>query len=828
MSATSSAAHLFRDLTYAARLFKRQKGFTAAALLMLALGIGATTAIFSVVNAVLIKPLPYADSDALVNVVHNVNGSDLAYFSDVIYFAYADNNQTFDGFGVWSASTATVTGSGTPEQVRTLTVSREVLPVLGMQPALGRWFAQEDGAEADNSVILTDGFWQRRLGGDRTALDRPLIINGRPHQVIGVMPPAFQFGGESDLIVLQRIRRPGSRGFGHQGVARLKAGVTIEQANADINRMIPFWQKETGPNRSRFAGSLRPLKQDIVGTIGPALWVILGTIGAVLLMACANVANLLLIRADARRQEFAIRAALGASRAGVARSLLVESLVLGVVGGALGLLIAYGGQRVLLAIEPANLPRLDEISIDARVFSFTVVVSIVCGLVFGLIPILKYAGGMVRTGALGGTGAGRTATHNRERQRIQNTLVTMQIAMALMLLVSSGLMIRSFQALRSVEPGFTQPHAVQTFSLFVPANQGTELNLEGGASTAADEQLARTQQAIVDKLAAIPGVESVAFTSYLSMDPDTSTRASDALEGEGGDNPKLHVSRQFRFISPGLFETMGTRLVAGVDFTWTDIYDRRDVAIVSENFARELWGSAQAALGKRIRNGKNAWYQIVGVSETIRDNGVDQPAPPMFFLPARHHPRIFGLPGYLQRSVTVLIRTERAATQGFVEQMHEAVWSVNPLLPLAKVRTFGDVYDRSMGRTSFTLVMLAIAGAMAMLLGLGGIYGVVAYAVRLRRREIAIRMALGSQARAIEALFLRRGIAMAIAGVGIGIAGAAASTRVLESLLFGIRPLDPLTFTTMPIVLVIAALLATYLPARRALAVDPAETLKSE
>jgi len=812
MSATSSTGGLFRDVQYATRLFRLQKGVTAAALLMLALGIGATTAIFSIVNAVLIKPLPYADSDALVNVVHNVNGSDLAYFSDVIYLAYADNNQTFDGFGVWSASTATVTGGGTPEQVRMLTVSREVLPVLGLQPALGRWFAQEDGAEADNSVILTDGFWQRRLGSDRTALEHPLIVNGRPHQVIGVMPPAFQFGGESDLIVLQRIRRPGSRGFGHQGVARLKPGVTIEQANADINRMIPLWQKDTGPNRSRFAGSLRPLKQDIVGNIGPALWVILGTIGAVLLMACANVANLLLIRADARRQEFAIRAALGASRAGVARSLLVESLLLGLAGGALGLLIAFGAQRVLLAIEPANLPRLDEISIDAQVLVFTVVVSIACGLVFGLIPILKYAGETGETGALR---SGRTATQNRERQGIQNTLVTMQIALALVLLVSSGLMIRSFQALRSVEPGFTQPHAVQTFSLFVPASQGTELNLEGGASTAADEQLARTQQAIVDKLAAIPGVESVAFTSYLSMDPDTSTRASDALEGESGDNPKLHVSRQFRFISPGLFEAMGTRIVAGVDFTWTDIYDRRDVAIVSENFARELWGSAQAALGKRIRNGKSAWYQIVGVSETIRDNGVDQPAPPMFFLPARHHARIFGLPGYLQRSVTVLIRTERAATQGFVEQMHDAVWSVNPLLPLAKVRTFGEVYDRSMGRTSFTLVMLAIAGAMAMLLGLGGIYGVVAYAVRLRRREIAIRMALGSQARAIEALFLRRGVMMAIVGVVLGMAGAAVTTRVLESLLFGIRPLDPLTFATTPIVLVIAALFATYLPARR-------------
>ena len=400
------------------------------------------------------------------------------------------------------------------------------------------------------------------------------------------MPPAFQFGGESDLIVLQRIRRPGSRGFGHQGVARLKPGVTIEQANADINRMIPLWQKDTSPNRSRFAGSLRPLKQDIVGNIGPALWVILGTIGAVLLMACANVANLLLIRADARRQEFAIRAAL--APAGPASSdrcsLRACCLVSPEVRWA-----CYRVRRAACvprdragesASPRRDLDRCAGVGLRRRGIDH----------VRGHLrphPILKFAGGRDDYNGSGcrshGHAQSRTAT---DSEHPGDDADRAGAGVAGELRPDDP----KFQALRSVEPGFTEPHAVQTFSLFVPANQGTELNLEGGASTAADEQLVRTQQAIGDKLAAIPGVESVAFTSYLSMDPDTSTRASDALEGESGDNPKLHVSRQFRFISPGLFEAMGTRLVAGVDFTWTDMYDRRDVAIVSENFARELWG----------------------------------------------------------------------------------------------------------------------------------------------------------------------------------------------------------------------------------------------
>jgi predicted permease len=816
---------VLQDVRYTARLLRKQPGFAAAAVLMLALGIGANTAIFSVVNSVLIKPLPYPDSESVVNVVHVVNGADLAYFSDRVYLAYAANNRSFEHFGVWAASTATVTGGGDPEQVRTLIVSHEVLPALGMRPVIGRWFSSDEGGRgAPAMVLLTDAFWHRRFGGDPGVLKRSLTINARPHQIIGVMPAAFRFGGEPDLVLLTRIIPPGLPVFGHQGVARLKPGVTLEQANADVARMIPMWFKDTGPSASRFSPSLRPLKQDIVGNVGTTLWVVMATIGIVLLMACANVANLLLVRADARRHEFAIRVALGAKWTRIARQLLVESLMLALAGGAAGLLVADGGLRLLVALAPANVPRLSEISLDAAALVFALALSLVTGLVFGVIPILRHARPRLATVS----GAGRGTSISREQQRSQHVLVVAQVALALVLLVSSGLMIRSFQALRTVDAGFARPEHVQTFGLFIPPTAPGDLPLEGGASTRPDERLVRTQQQILEKLAAIPGVTSAALTSYLPMDADTSTRTSNAVEGEGGTNPERHVSRQIRFVSPGFLLTLGIRVIAGADFTWADVHDQRNVALVSENLARELWGSPQAALGKRFRQAKEPWYEVVGVTNDIHDNGVDQPRPAMIYLPARLHAPMFALPGFLPRNVSVTIRSERAGTETFLEDVREAVWSIDGTLPLARVRTLGELYDRSMARTSFTLVLLSIAAAMALFLGVIGIYGVLSYAVAQRRREIGIRLALGAQAGAIRALFLRRGLAVGGIGVALGLVGAAAFTRVMESLLFGVSPLDPVTFAAMPLLLAAAAMLASYLPTRRAVAVNPVETMRAE
>jgi predicted permease len=415
-------------------------------------------------------------------------------------------------------------------------------------------------------------------------------------------------------------------------------------------------------------------------------------------------------------------------------------------------------------------------------------------------------------------GGGRSATLTRERQRSQQALVAAQVALALVLLVSAGLMIRSFQALRRVDPGFREPQRVQMFSISIPASMVAE-----------PERVTRMQQQVLDKIAAIPGVASAAFTTRVPMGSDRSSAAL-AVEGRADDG-RTPPNRQVKIVSPGMFQTLATPLVAGRDFTWTDLYDLRDVAIVSENLARELWGSPAAALGKRVREyyvPKSRWLEVVGVAGDVHDDGADQPAPATIYWPAQPLEALLGMAGYQARRVSVAIRTDRAGTESLLRQLREAVWSVSPSLPLAQVRTLDEVFDQSLARTSFTLVMLAIAGAMALLLSICGIYGVIAYAVSQRRREIGIRLALGAQAREIRGLFVRRGLVVAAIGVAIGLGAAAGFARLMRSLLFGISPLDPITFAAVPIVLAAAAVLASYLPARRAAAVDAAETLRAE
>ncbi len=813
---------LWQDVRHTARMVGKQPGFAAAAAVTLALGIGGTTAIFSVVNGVLINPLLYPDSDALVRIVHSIGGIDQPYFNDAIYTTYAENTQAFQDLGVWSpGETATITGQGDPEEVRTLTASQGVLATLGVRPEIGRWFSKaDDSPGAPDTVVLTNGYWQRRLGGDRGVLERALSINGRPHQIVGVMPADFRFGGEFEIVLPLRIDRGALiPSFRLLGVARLKPGVTLAQANADADRVLHVWFENAGVKpavRTRWAPSLRLLKQDVVGDVGRTLWVLMGTIAIVLLMACANVANLLLVRAAARQQEFAIRAALGARWSRVARQLLAESVTLALLGGALGLGLAFGGLRILVAIGPSNLPRLSEVSIDSMVLGFALTISLVSGLLFGCIPILKYA----RPRLADALGAGsRGANMTRERQRSQQALVTAQVALALVLLVGAGLMIRSFQALRRVDPGFAEPQRVQTFSIAIPA-----------AMVAEPERVTRMQQEVLDRIAAIPGVASAAFTTRLPMGSD---RSSTALAVEGrADDGRTPPNRQVKIISPGMFRTLATPLVAGRDFTWTDLYDTRDVAIVSDNLARELWGSPAAALGKRVREyyaPKSPWREIVGVAGAVYDDGADQPPPATIYWPAQPLDELLSMSdGYQSRRVSVAIRTERAGTESLLNHVREAVRSVSPTLPVSQVRTLDEVFGQSMDRTSFTLVMLAIAGAMALLLGVSGLYGVIAYAVSQRRREIGIRLALGAQARDIRRLFVRRGLALVGVGVVLGLGGAGGSTRLMRSLLFGVSPLDPVTFAAVPVVLAAAAALASYLPARRATAVDPVETLRAE
>jgi putative ABC transport system permease protein len=817
-------------LKHTLRRMVHAPGFTAITLITLALGIGANTAIFSVVEGVLIKPLPYPDADRIVGIWHVAPGipsiTGKVNCAPTMFFTYRENAQTFEEFGLWSGGGASITGIAEPEQVRVLFMTDGVLDALGVKPALGRWLSKADAQpDAEGTVLLTHGYWQRRFGRDPAVVGKNLIVDGKPRSIIGVMPKEFTFLiPNAELILPHQFDRNKLflGNFSFQGVARLKPGVTLEQANADVARMLPIWL-DAWPSppgfdsglfkNARLGPKVTPFKQDVVGDIGNVLWLLMGTIGLVLLIACANVANLLLVRAEGRQQELAIRAALGAGWGRLAREMLLESLLLGLIGGVLGLGLTYMALRALVAAGPATLPRLNEIGIDPIVLAFTFVVSVMAGLLFGLIPVIKYAGPHIAVSLRGG---GRALSHSRERHRARNVLVVAQIALALVLLVGSGLMIRTFQKLRSVQPGFTQPEQVQLLRISIPEAQVSQ-----------PEQVMRMQNAILDKLAAIPGVQSVAFANGAPLEGFNS---NDVLWAEDktyapGQIPPI---RRFRFMSPGYLQTLGTPLIAGRDFTWTELYGLRNVAIVSENLARELWGSPTAALGKRIREGMNdPWREVVGVADDVYDNGVNEAAPTIVYWPVLMGP-FWNDQVRVSRGGAFVIRTSRAGTETFLADARKAVWSVNSNLPVFLVRTLGDIYDQSMQRTSFTLVMLGVAGGMALVLGIVGVYGVISYAVSQRTREIGIRMALGAEDGALKRMFVRHGLILAAIGVSIGLGAAAGVTRLMSSLLFGVTALDPATYVAVPIMLAAAAMLASYLPARRVVRVDPVEALRAE
>ena len=743
-----------------------------------------------------------------------------------MYFTYREENQTFQNVGIWSNGGASVTGVAEPERLQALFVTYGILQALDVQPAVGRWISQSDDTPGSpETVMLTYGYWQRRFGGDKSVVGRTLTVDSKPRTVIGVMPRDFKFMNiYPELILPQRFDRNKQflGNFSYQGIARLKPGVTMQQASADVTRMLGIWLKSwPAPpgfspalfENAHFAPKLQPLKQEVVGDIGTTLWVLMGTLGLVLLIACANVANLLLVRAEGRQQELAIRAALGAGWGRIAREMLIESLTLGIMGGVLGLGLAYTATRILIAKGPATLPRLTEIGIDPMVLGFTVAVSLFAGLLFGLIPVVKYAGPHLGTALRAG---GRTLSQSRERHRARNTLVVVQVALALVLLIGSGLMIRTFQALRNVQPGFTHPEELQLLRIAIPE-----------AQVKASEQVMRMQNAMLDKLAAIPGVTSVAFANGAPLEGANSNDliyAEDKNYGVG----QIPPIRRFRFIAPGFFKTTGTPLIAGRDFTWTDLYDKRHVAMVSENLAREMWGDPASALGKRVRRGMaEPWREIVGVVGDVYDDGVQQTAPAFAYWPAMMD-AWGGDDVRVNRNGVFIIRTKRAATESFLTEARQAIWSVNANLPVFLVRTLQDLYDQSLARTSFTLVLLAIAGTMALILGIVGIYGVIAYAVTQRTREIGIRMALGAQPSGLKRMFVRQGLLLAGIGAIIGLGAAAGLTRLMSSLLFGVAALDPLTYAGVAAILIAAAALASYLPARRATRVDPLDALRAE
>jgi predicted permease len=539
----------------------------------------------------------------------------------------------------------------------------------------------------------------------------------------------------------------------------------------------------------------------------------MSTVGLVLLIACANVANLLLVRAGGRQQELTVRAAIGAAWGRIARELLVESAALGLAGGLLGVALAFGGLRLLVANGPSSLPRLAEITIDLRVLLYALGVSLLSGFLFGLIPVLKHARPRLAVALRAG---GRTLSASRERHRARSALLVTQVALALVLLVFSGLMIRSFQALHRVEPGFDNPEEVQIARIAIPQAQLPDA-----------EATTRMFNRIVERIQAVPGVKSVAFGSAPPLGGGTimSSTETDTQKLKPEQTPP---NRRTKFVSPNFLRTLGAPLLTGRDLEWADSYSRRPVALVSERLAREEWGSPDEALGKHVRaNSQDPWREVVGVVGDLRDDGPRQPV-----TAAVYYPTLMDVfwqnPTFVWRFQAFVVRSPRAGSESFVKELHQAVWAVNPNLPLSNVQTLRELYDSSMARTSFTLVLLAIAAAMALLLGVIGIYGVISYVISQRRREIGIRIALGAQHGQVRRMFVRNALALAGIGITIGLGAAAGLTRLMMSLLFDVDPVDLPTYLAVAVVLACAAVIASYLPAWRAVRAYPIDTLRAE
>jgi len=803
--------------------------FTVITLITLAAGVGGNTIVFSVLEGVLLKPLPYPKPNELIGVWHTAPGINIAdlNMAPSNYFIYREQNHSFQDVGIYQRDAVTLTGVAEPERLDALLVTDGIIPLLGIPPMLGRTFTRQDDSPAGpDTALLTYGYWKKKFGGSPTVLGQSIILDGKSREIIGVLPQNFHFldGNDPSVILPFRFDRDKTLlgNFSYEGIARLTPGVTMAQASADIARMLPI-VSSTFPappgfspkifEAARIGPNLRPLKNDVIGDVGNTLWVLMGSIGLVLLIACANVANLLLVRIEGRRQELAVRSALGASPYRIAGELLLESITLGFLGSAIGLGLAYAALRLLVAIAPDGIPRINEIGIDGPVLLFTFVISILASVLFGSIPIFKYAGVRLSTGIRSG---GRANSGSREQHLARSILVVVQVALALVLLICSGLMIRTFRALTHVNPGFSQPDQLQTFRLGIPENQVKD-----------DETVVRTFEAMRSKIAAIPGVSAVTLSTAFPMDGNSSNDlvfAQDHPYSEG----KIPPIRRFAFVIPGFFATEGTPLVSGRDFTWTDIYQKLPVAIISENYAREYWNSPEDALGKRIRVATtDDWREIIGVAANVYCDGVSKTPPSMVYWPIMRV-RFEGQAHDVATYTGFGVRSQRAGSEAFLKEVREAVWSVNPNLPLSSVHTLGYFHTRSMARTSFTLIMLAVAGSMALLLGVVGIYGVISCSVSQRVREIGIRMALGAQQKSVTGLFIRHGLILTGIGAAFGLVFAIIIMRLMSSILFHVNPVDPLTYAAVTLGLIATAYVASYLPSRRAATVDPVEALRAE
>jgi putative ABC transport system permease protein len=809
---------LISDLRYAVRVLFKSKALTAVALLTLALGIGVNSAIFSVVNAIVLRPLPYTRSQDLMVIWGNLHkpGLEEIEISALELRDFQQQCQAFDQIAAYSTDGFNLTGIDQPERLRGAGISANLFPTLGVQPQLGRNIAaEEDVYGNDRVVVLSYSLWQRRFGGDPSVVSRTIQLDGRTMNVVGVMPADFHYPDRETEVWIPLAFTPDLFEENNRGshflnvIARLKPGVTAAQAQADLDTVTARLSTEhTSTYRGGFSARVRALHEELVGDLRRAMLVLLGAVGLVLLIACANVAHLRLASATSRYREFAIRAALGARRGRVVRQFLTESVLLSLVGGAIGLALAVWVVRALVLLMPKNTPRLEEIKLDYRVVLFTLGTSLLTGIIFGLAPAFQAAKTNLNDVL---KEAGRSGGDTSRRLRLRNLLVISEFALSLVLLIGAGLMVKSLLRLQEVKPGF-EPEHLLTMRLALPATKYENFN----QSRAFFEQL-------FDRLDARPEVESVGAINLLPFGGGGGDR-SFSIEDQPVAAGHARPDEQVRFVSPGYFHTMQIPLLSGRDFTRRDLPDTPPVAIVNNAFARKFWADGNA-IGKRISFSANnpKWYEIVGIVGNVKHRGLDIADSPELYIPAFQP--LFADGNVPSMYVAVRTVNEPSLTAGV---MRSEVAAIDRDQPVSSLMTMDQRISDSVAPRRFNMFILGLFAALALVLAAIGIYGIMAFTVVQRTHEIGVRMALGASRSDVLKLVLRNGVTLALIGIVVGLVAAFAATRVLSSLLYDVSATDPLIFVIDAVLLAVAALLACYIPARRATKVDPLVALRYE
>ncbi len=805
------------------RLVRRDPGFAAIAVLTLALGIGATVAIFTVVNGILFESLPYPESDRIVSIDHAAPGLDLPNMgiSRKLYLHYLENAKTLDGIAVRDHWRMTLTGDGEPERVAASSVTPSFFRVLGVSPLHGRTFSEEEAKPGGPDVaVLSHGLWQRRFGGDRSILGKVIQGEGLSYEVVGVLPESFVDDQEVEIYRPRQIdpARAQLGAFSDQAIARLATDASLEQARADLERLttgLDEWFPEDGAavvlGRADFAPQLVPLLEARVGDLRSILWVLLGTVGVILTIACANVANLFLVRVEERSHELGVRSALGAGRRRIIRELLTESVSLAVVAGIFGLVIAQVGVRLVQRFGPQTLPRLDEVAINGRVLLFALVVTLVSGLLFGLLPSLRAGTERLLASLRDGT---RSSSVGKRQHLVRAVLVAGQVALGLVLLVGCGLLVRTLLELRAADPGF-EPADTLTFRVTLP-----ETEYENG------EAVLAFVDASLERIRALPGVESAGVATTLPMNGQTSGSGY-AVEDFPPQEDSLPPVFMDAHLSNGYLETIGARLVEGRYLTEAETRDRTGKALVSRSVKQRFW-PGESALGKRIYPSRSSeeqpWYEIVGVVDDIYMMGIDEGVRDFVWKPALG----FEDAGQdLGQNLSFVVGTQ-LSEESLIPALRAEIWALDRNVPIAQVKTMERIVQESRGQVSFTVVILLIASGLALLLAAIGLYGVVSYVVSKRTREFGVRLAMGASRRDVVGLVLRGGLLVSSAGVAAGLLLALGTTRFLESMLFGVSKYDPPTFTVVPAVLLLVSAIASWIPALRASAVEPVSALRQD